>query len=68
MGLAVQAERGPAAGLGGDGQGDRVVAVVTVLPPASSTVTTGWVAQACPSTPPPGWVVKASWVAAPMVM
>ena len=43
-------------------------AVVTVLPPASSTVTLGWVPQAVPSTPPPGWVVKTSWEAPPMVM
>ena len=45
-----------------------LVAVVTVLPPTSSTVTAGWVAQAVPSAPPPGWVVKASWEAAPIVM
>ena len=37
------------------------VAVVTTLPPASSTLTAGWAAQAAPSVPPPGWVVKASF-------
>ena len=41
------------------------VAVVTVLPPASWTVTDGWVPHAVWLTPPPGWVVKASWLAAP---
>ena len=45
-----------------------LVAVVTVLPPTSSTVTAGWVPQAVPSTPPPGWVLKASWEAPPIVM
>ena len=44
------------------------VAVVIVLPPASSTLTAGWVLQATPSVPPPGWVVKASLAGAPMVM
>src|SRR5450755_2160263 len=42
--------------------------LVTVLPPLSSTVTTGWVVQATPLAPPLGWVVTASWVAAPTVM
>ena len=41
---------------------------VTVLPPASCTVTTGWVANATPAVPPPGWVVNASFAAAPTVM
>ena len=45
-----------------------LVAVVTTLPPASSTLTVGWVPQVAPLAPPPGWVAKASWVAAPMVM
>ncbi len=45
-----------------------LVAVVTVLPPTSWTVTTGWVPQARPSVPPPGSVVKASWEAPPTVM
>ena len=42
--------------------------VVTVLPPASWTVTTGWVAKAMPPVEPEGLVVKASLVAAPTVM
>ena len=45
-----------------------LVAVVTTLPPTSSTVTAGWVVQVAPLAPPPGWVVKTSWVAPPMVM
>src|SRR5437660_863919 len=44
------------------------VELVTVLPPASCTVTTGWVPQATLRAPPPGWVVNASWLAAPTVM
>src|ERR1017187_3064505 len=40
--------------------------VVTVLPPASCTVTTGCVAQAVPPVPPPGCVVKNNLVAAPV--
>ena len=31
--------------------------VVTVLPKASSTVTTGWVPNAAPAVAPAGWVV-----------
>src|SRR5664280_3610088 len=46
----------------------KVVAVVTVLPPASWTVTVGWVAQAVPPVPPPGCAVKTSLLAAPTVM
>src|SRR5664280_378326 len=45
-----------------------VVAVVTVLPPASWTVTVGWLVQAVPPVPPPGCAVKASLFAAPTVM
>ena len=44
-----------------------LVKPVTVLPLVSSAVTTGWV-KAAPSPPPPGWVVKTSWVAAPALM
>jgi hypothetical protein len=40
--------------------------LVTVLPAASWTVTTGCCAHAPPETPPPGCVVKASFVAAPV--
>src|SRR5665811_656763 len=42
-----------------------VVAVVTVLPPASWTVTVGWLVQAVLLAPPPGCAVKASLLAAP---
>ena len=42
--------------------------VVTVLPPASWTATTGWVANAMPPVEPEGLVVKASLVAGPTVM
>jgi hypothetical protein len=43
----------------------REAKVVTVLPLASSAVTTGWV-NAVPSvTEPPGCVVKTSWLAVP---
>ncbi len=41
---------------------------VTRLPEASSTLTLGWVPQAVPSTPPPGWVLRTSCVAGPKVM
>ena len=40
-------------------------ALVTTLPPESSTLTTGWVARAEPLAAPEGWVVTTSWVAAP---
>ena len=45
-----------------------LVSVVTVLPPASCTVTTGWVAEATWLAPPPGWVVNATLAAAPTVI
>src|SRR5450631_579564 len=46
------------------------VLVVTVLPPASWTATTGWVPKAVPPVEPEGLVVTASLVAgpAPIVM
>ena len=37
-----------------------VSVAVVGLPPLSSTVTAGWMDQAAPFGPPPGWVVKAS--------
>ena len=46
---------------------DRRVSVVTVLPPASSMVTTGWVPKALPATASSGSVVKTSWLAVPTV-
>jgi len=45
-----------------------LVAVVIVLPPASCTVTTGWVDRADPPVPLPGCVVKASLDAVPTVI
>jgi len=45
-----------------------VLSPVTVLPPASCTVTTGWVANATPPVLPLGLVVKASFFAAPRVI
>ena len=44
-----------------------VLIEVTTLPPESSTLTTGWVARAAPEFAVlEGWVVMASWVAAPV--
>ena len=45
-----------------------LVALVTTLPDWSSTVTAGWVPQAAPLAPPPGWALKTSWEAGPKVM
>src|ERR1017187_7167199 len=42
--------------------------VVTVLPPASWTATTGWLAKATPPVELDGLVVKANVLAAPAVM
>jgi hypothetical protein len=42
-----------------------LVSVVTVLPPASSIVTTGWMPKGLPATASPGCVVKTSWAGAP---
>ena len=44
-----------------------LVSVLTVLPPASSMVTVGWVDKAMLLTAPEGWVVKTSWDAEPTV-
>ena len=41
--------------------------LVTILPLASRTATTGWVVKATPLTAPEGWVVTASLAAAPKV-
>ena len=51
-----------------DSAAGAAVELVTVLPPASCTVTTGWVAHTELRAPPPGWVVNASLAAAPTVM
>ena len=40
---------------------------LVTLPDASSMLTAGWVAQVAPLAPPPGWVLKASWLAGPAV-
>ena len=58
--------QGAAAGAGG--KGDRRLLVVTVLPPASSTFTTGWGPKAVAPVELDGYVVTASWAAAPAVM
>ncbi len=42
--------------------------VVTVLPPASSTATTGWVVNAVPPAAPDGGVVNPSFAAEPTLM
>ena len=42
--------------------------VVTVLPPMSSIVTTGWLARVTPLAPLAGCAVKTSWAGAPKVM
>src|ERR1700736_994496 len=44
------------------------VSVVTVLPDASCTVTTGWVAKATVLAAPTGWVVTATWAGTPAEM
>ena len=43
------------------------VSVVTVLPPASSIVSLGWVTKALPPMALSGSVVKAIWVAGPVL-
>ena len=44
------------------------LSVVTVLPPASSIVTAGWVMKAVPPVAvAEGWVVKTTWAGAPTV-
>ena len=66
-GLVVQV-RVPVPGLVPMARVTAEVSVVTVLPPASSTVTCGWVAKAVPPVLLPGAAVKATWVAGPVVM
>ena len=68
LGFAVQPMVAPVPGWVVMARVMELAAVGTVLPPGSWTVTTGCVAHACPSTPPPGSVVKASCEAAPMVI
>jgi hypothetical protein len=45
-----------------------LTSVVTVLPPASWIVTTGWVVNGAPPIAPLGWVVKANFADTPTVM
>ena len=69
IGLVVQPERVPPAGLVPIVSVIWVVlSVVTMLPPASSTLTTGWAAKALPPAVLAGVVVKIVWVAGPTVM
>ena len=65
-GLVVQASVPP--GLVPTASVIELVALVTTLPPASSTLTAGWVPQAAPLAPPPGWPVKTNWEALPKVI
>src|SRR5450631_125755 len=65
-GLVVQVRVAPAAVVMVKVTGAELV--VTVLAPASWTVTTGWVAKAVVLTAPDGLVVNASLVAGPTVM
>ena len=67
LGLVVQV-RVPVPGLVPMARVIDEVLVVTVLPPASSTATRGWVGKAVPPRPPVGSVVKPTWVAGPVVM
>src|SRR3974390_194912 len=66
-GLVVQARLAPLPGCEAMAKVIEALELVTVLPDWSWTVTTGWVPSAAPSTPVPGWVVKASLVAVPGV-
>jgi len=66
-GLAVQVSVAPVPGWVAMARVTGLELPVTGLPAESSTVTFGWVAQADPLAPPPGWVVNASCAAAPAV-
>ena len=66
IGLVVQPESVPPEGLVPIASVTAVaLSVVITLPPASSTLTTGWAANAVPPPVLPGEVVKTVWVAAP---
>ncbi len=62
-GLAVQLSDAPLPGCDAIASVTALVFVATTLPLAFSTDTVGWADQAAPLAPPPGSVVKASWVA-----
>ena len=67
----MQPDRVPDAGLVPIDKVTEEASPVTVLPPASSTVTWGWLVadvQATPPVPPPGCWVKTSLAAGPTVM
>src|ERR1700720_2562630 len=66
LGLAVQARVAPAGVVMASNTPE--VSVVTVLPAASCTVTTGCVANPTVLAAPTGWVVKASLAAGPAPM
>ena len=63
----VQAERVPLEGLVPIVRVTVEESLVTVLPPASWTVSLGWVVKALPPVAPAGCCVKASFAAAPTV-
>ena len=65
-GLVVQV-RAPPPGLAPMARVTLALEVVTVLPPASWTLTTGWTGNTPPEAAPLGCVVKASLLAGPTV-
>jgi hypothetical protein len=67
-GFAVQLSTAPLPGWEVMARVTALVFPVATFPLASSTETAGWADQAVPLAPPPGWVVKTSFVAAPAVM
>ena len=66
MGFVVQAKVAPAGVV--MVRLTEAVLLVTVLPPASWTATTGWVTKTLPPVAPDGLVAKASLVAVPTVI
>ena len=64
-GLVVHASVPPPQGLVPTARVMEAVPPVTALPPTSWTVTAGCLAHVAALVPPPGWVVKATWVAGP---
>jgi hypothetical protein len=67
LGFWVQVRTAPLAG-GVITSVTEAAVVVTVLPPASRTVTRGWMANAMSTVESDGEAVNASWVAGPTVM
>lgn len=67
FGFAVQVSTAPAGVV--SARATAAVLLVTVFPPASRTVTLGWVAKLVLATAvTDGWVVNWSWAAGPVVM